>query len=87
MANAATTVHCERRSTVEHAHLNELGPKAALFDAVSVGTKKLASYKNVFVNVGAETARINFQATMNGTTSNVEVRVETWKSLGKGRGR
>lgn len=35
---------------------------------------KLASYKNVFVNVGAETARINFQATMNGTTSNVEVR-------------
>jgi hypothetical protein len=41
MANAATTVHCERRSTVEHAHLNELGPKAALFDAVSVGTKKV----------------------------------------------
>lgn len=75
MQNAATTVFCERRAVAEHLHLNEMGPRGQLFDAVSVGTKKLSDYRNVFINVGGETGRINFQATMNGTMGNVEVSI------------
>lgn len=73
LANAATSVKCERRSEVQHLHVNELGPKGQLFDAVSVGTRKMAAYKNVLINVGGETARVNFQATLNGTMGSVEV--------------
>lgn len=59
---------------MQHLHANELGARGQLFDAVSVTTKKLSAYRNVFINVGGETARVNFQATMNGTLGNVEVR-------------
>lgn len=34
LANAATSVKCERRAEVQHLHANELGPKGQLFDAV-----------------------------------------------------
>ena len=58
-----------------HSHRLSIPPSHTiqLFDAVSVGTKKLSTYKNVFINVGGETGRVNFQATMNGTEGNVEV--------------
>ncbi len=74
LANAATSVRCDRRAEVQHLHTNEMGSKGQLFDAVSVMTKKAAAYRNVLINVGGETARVNFQATLNGTLGNVEVR-------------
>ena len=49
-------------------------PKLTVHTQVSVGTKKQAAYRNVLINVGGETARVNFQATLNGTLGNVEVR-------------
>jgi len=72
LANACTTVRVDRRAEVQHLHANELGPRGLMFDAVSVTTKKLSAYKNVFVNVGGELGRVNFQATLNGTEGRVD---------------
>jgi Fe-S cluster assembly protein SufD len=72
MTNACTSIKCARRAEIQHLHANELGSKGQLFDSVSVGTKKLSIYKNVFINVGGEMGRVNFQATMNGTMGRVE---------------
>lgn len=72
LANACTTIKVDRRAEVQHLHANEMGGKGQLFDAVSVTTKKMSAYKNVFINVGGDVGRVNFQATMNGTEGRVD---------------